>query len=303
MNEEQNEEVKSVDNDIKALEEEFEIKKNELERLQQKKVKSEKYFMGMRSTVELIEDKKEHLNEVIEDLKEWERNRKQEEDDVVEMAGQVEEIKEEIRILKEECKIKRTNYLNEIERIKQSLNDKEKLDTINAITKQYEKEVAKIDVLKEAFGKRKRVLREIEKKIDEIPGKYELQQYHRQLVYLSIQTSVTLIDTRYYYEAYNCLVEVRNVYNNQIKNIQSITNGLPTIKNTKGIQQLIESIIQVNTSLQTMLDKEQTSLKEKEINVKDLTLKLEEISYKETEFYALVKQFEKEIILNEKNRK
>ncbi|BFU24155.1 hypothetical protein EHI8A_012620 [Entamoeba histolytica HM-1:IMSS-B] len=290
-----------VDEDeTKQLEEEVIQKRKELETLKEKKDKAEKYFKGMRSTVEALEAEKEEIEEQINEIQSTEKEEAKEEQEIVIKANEVEEVKEEIRKFKEDCKVKHDYYIETINTIKSSIEDKDKLAAIEKIETQHQKEMAKIELLEHALGERKRNLKHIEKEIDAVPGKFELQQYQKQLIYLSIQTSVTLVDTRYYYEMYNYMTEVKELYKGELNNLENITKGMDGVKNNKTLQSLLESIIKANNSLEGMIIKEQKSLRQSEENSQNISIKLQEISRKETEFYELVKKFEDEISLNEK---
>ena len=169
-----------------------------------------------------------------------------------------------------------------------------------AIKKQYEEDVGKMNKLKLLAARRAREIANLERKIDEYPGRAELTQYQRRFVELASQVLTKLRETKQYYTFYNTLDDTKLYMAKEVKLLESVNENYTTVQaSTKGKEQLIAQMTGIVESLTQNLEKMQSREareKENRDKLKETQLSLYE---KERAYYKAVKDYETECSKNE----
>lgn len=157
-----------------------------------------------------------------------------------------------------------------------------------------------MEKLKLLTARRAREIANLERKIDEYPGRAELTQYQRRFVELASQVLTKLRETKQYYTFYNTLDDTKLYMTKEVKLLESVNENFTTVANSsKGKEQLIAQMKGIVESLTMNRDKLQDrQAREKETRDK---LKEEQLSLvdKERAYYKAVKDYETECSKNE----
>jgi len=196
---------------------------------------------------------------------------------------------DQMKFLKEEI-----NKLNNVE------PDDEELQRIKAIEAAHQEALENVEQLRQAFAKKNREIASLQRKIDEVPSRTELQQYQRMFVELYDQVSAKLIETKKYYNSYNTLNDTKNSLQKEVSILNSIESGYAAKqvnaknkeKMLESLQIIIDQVAQNLTKAKTKLDEEN---KRKDALNKDYLSSVEV----EREYYKLTKDFQIECTKNE----
>lgn len=96
----------------------------------------------------------------------------------------------------------------------------------------------------------------VQRQIDEIPSRSELQQYQLQLMELYDQIAVKLTETRKYFQTYNALDDTQTFLTKEISILNSVyDNYRPAMKSEKSKEKLLEQLKVIISSVEANLDK------------------------------------------------
>lgn len=165
----------------------------------------------------------------------------------------------------------------------------------------HEKDLDRLVEHRQALGKKIRDIAMVERKIDEIPSRSELQQYQLQLVELYEQVAAKLTETRKYYHNYNTLNAILSYLTREISLINSINeNYKPAIKNKKNADSFLQSLEEVIVIAEQNLTKTDQKIVEEKQQLNDTNISYQNLVKKERTYHKLLKEFEVECERNEK---
>ena len=88
---------------------------------------------------------------------------------------------------------------------------------LQVVEETYQSDRAKLQEIRQLAAKKNREIAMVQRKIDEIPSRTELQQYQRQFVELYEQVSSKFTETRKYYNSYNTLNDTRQFLQKEVR--------------------------------------------------------------------------------------
>lgn len=88
---------------------------------------------------------------------------------------------------------------------------------LQLVEETYQSDRAKLQEIRQLAAKKNREIAMVQRKIDEIPSRTELQQYQRQFVELYEQVSSKFTETRKYYNSYNTLNDTRQFLQKEVR--------------------------------------------------------------------------------------
>jgi uncharacterized coiled-coil DUF342 family protein len=88
---------------------------------------------------------------------------------------------------------------------------------LQLVDETYQSDRAKLQEIRQLAAKKNREIAMVQRKIDEIPSRTELQQYQRQFVELYEQVSSKFTETRKYYNSYNTLNDTRQFLQKEVR--------------------------------------------------------------------------------------
>eukprot|EP00038_Savillea_parva_P010196 m.188551 g.188551 ORF g.188551 m.188551 type:complete len:623 (-) comp17477_c0_seq1:27-1895(-) len=216
------------------------------------------------------------------------------------LIGLNDALKTQEKGFKASCQAEMTKLESDIERMEGSGVEIMDDERTQAIKKQYEEDVGKMNKLKLLAARRAREIANLERKIDEYPGRAELTQYQRRFVELASQVLTKLRETKQYYTFYNTLDDTKLYMAKEVKLLESVNENYTTVQaSTKGKEQLIAQMTGIVESLTQNLEKMQSREareKENRDKLKETQLSLYE---KERAYYKAVKDYETECSKNE----
>ncbi len=199
-----------------------------------------------------------------------------------------------------ECKNKRISWLAKIEKLKAELPESGRSREEEEILTAYDKDVERMAAMKSALAKRARLIVLVERKIDEIPSRIELQQYQRQFVELVDQVGNKFVETRRYFNAYNTLESTKSFLQKEVSILNSIYDNYKTAMNSRSSRDVfMNSLAEILKSVTQSLEKAETKLNNEKDSKTKISDKFSALVDRERTFYKLTKEFQEECKKNE----
>lgn len=132
----------------------------------------------------------------------------------------------------------------------------------------------------------------VQRKIDEIPSRTELQQYQRQFVELYEQVSSKFTETRKYYNSYNTLNDTKQFLQKEVSILNSIDeNYKAAVSSKQNKEKLAESLKNIIAGVQKNVVKVEARLAEEKQKKDRLNADYMSALEKEREYYKMTKEF------------
>eukprot|EP00041_Stephanoeca_diplocostata_P021100 m.485309 g.485309 ORF g.485309 m.485309 type:complete len:618 (-) comp21733_c0_seq2:2285-4138(-) len=169
-----------------------------------------------------------------------------------------------------------------------------------AIAKQYADDQEKLKKIKMLAARRTREIANLHRKIDEFPGRAELNQYQRRFVELASQVLTKLRETKQFYTLYNCLDDTKLYLAKEVKLLESVQESYTIAgTSTKSKNQLLEQMTTIVQSLSDNYNKLVDRQGKEQSKRDDLSSVLQSLVEKERQYYKSVKDYETECSKNE----
>eukprot|EP01102_Stenamoeba_stenopodia_P011097 TRINITY_DN3394_c0_g3_i1.p1 TRINITY_DN3394_c0_g3~~TRINITY_DN3394_c0_g3_i1.p1 ORF type:complete len:618 (-),score=210.90 TRINITY_DN3394_c0_g3_i1:96-1949(-) len=193
------------------------------------------------------------------------------------------------------CKRQLAELTQKTQKLKDAAPDEEVEERRRLIQETHAKDTEKLTRIRQLLAKKNRDIQLIERSIDEIPSRVELQQYQRMFVELYEQVHLKLIETRQYYISYNTLEDSRNYLSKEVSILKSIDDNYQVVmKNKANKDKFLESLQQILTSVTQNLEKVDQKLKDEKVKKDKLNEKYMFLIEKERGFYKSTKEFQEE---------
>jgi len=267
-----------------------------------------KSLKGQLQEVEASFQKKSGMNHRIqEELDKYEAQITPENKDDVAMLRSLlilnESLKKQEEQFRANCKAQLAALKEKIAELQNEIPSEDELERIGVIRDSYAKELDRLQKIKAALAKRIRDIKLIERKIDEIPSRSELQQYQMQFLELYDQVAGKLIETRKYYNTYNILDDTRDFLAKEIGILNSVNNLYKTAMKAKDTKaKLVEELSKILNNVDGYIKKTQTSWDNETENLRKVTENYLALVERERTYHQNVKDFAEECRKNEKLR-
>lgn len=153
---------------------------------------------------------------------------------------------------------------------------------------------------KQALGKKMRDIAMVERMIDEIPSRSELQQYQLQFQELYGQVSSKLNETRKYFQNYNTLSSTMTYLEKEISLINSIHDIFQTAMKSKSNKaKFLEQLLGILSSVNSNLSKTEQKLTDEKQMLHELSNQHMVLVERERAYHKAAKEFELECSKNE----
>lgn len=193
------------------------------------------------------------------------------------------------------CKRQLAELTQKTQKLKDAAPDEEVEERRRLIQETHAKDTEKLTRIRQLLAKKNRDIQLVERSIDEIPSRVELQQYQRMFVELYEQVHLKLIETRQYYISYNTLEDSRNYLSKEVSILKSIDDNYQVVmKNKANKDKFLESLQQILTSVTQNLEKVDQKLKDEKVKKDKLNEKYMFLIEKERGFYKATKEFQEE---------
>jgi len=212
-----------------------------------------------------------------------------------------ENLKKQDEQFRQNCKMQLHSLNEKIKGIQDADPGVLETDRDRVVRETHEKDLNRLVEHRQNLGKKIRDIAMVERKIDEIPSRSELQQYQLQLVELYEQVAAKLTETRKYYHNYNTLNATLSYLTREVSLINSINDNyasaMKSKKNKEAFVQSLESVVEIAD--QNLARTDQKISEEKE-NLNRTNNEHQQLINKERSYHKLVKDFEVECERNEK---
>jgi hypothetical protein len=164
----------------------------------------------------------------------------------------------------------------------------------------YTEDEARLKEARLLAAKRNRDLVAIERKIDDIPSRSELQQYQRAFAELYEQVAAQLTETRKYFNTYNMCSEEKGFFAKEVSLLGSIQDNFKAALSTEANRaKFIASLENILAGVAANLDKKSAALAQEKKQVDEASARHVELVEKERAYYRAAKEFEDECRKNE----
>jgi len=211
-----------------------------------------------------------------------------------------ESLKTQEAAFKASCKKQKADLEKKIEELKKAEPTEEESERKRRIAETYQSDLVTLQQMKQRAAIATREIQLLERKIDEIPGRSELQQYQRQFVELYEQIASKLVETRQYYTSYNTLDDTRNFLSKESSILLSVQeNYKPAMSSKSNRDKFLDSLQTILKSVNQNLEKTLTKLTEEKANRDKLNENYIELVERERAFAKATKEFQEECRKNE----
>ncbi|KNC48946.1 coiled-coil domain containing 93 [Thecamonas trahens ATCC 50062] len=162
----------------------------------------------------------------------------------------------------------------------------------------------KLDRLRAAYAKKIRDIALVERKIDELPSRAELNQYQRRFVELYELVASKHIETKRFYATFNTLTSVHEYLDKEVEYVESIAESYRAVfkvkkPKSKAKAQFVAHVEELANSLGSILERAKDQAANEKANRDGLNaLYLKQVDI-ERKYFQAVKAFEKECGKNE----
>ncbi|XP_076328201.1 coiled-coil domain-containing protein 93-like isoform X2 [Tachypleus tridentatus] len=213
-----------------------------------------------------------------------------------------ENLKHQEQEFRSQCKEELVRLQTQVDSLKSSTQDgsTEDLERAQLIERQYSVDKEKFQKIRMLLAKKNREIASLQRKIDEVPSRAELNQYQRRFIELYNQVSARHRETKQFYTLYNTLDDTRMYLNKEVNLLNSILDNFTEAMSssaTKGqfltqFEQIVEGIRQ--NRLKVEKKKQVDKMKRDQLN--DQYLDLVE---KQRLYFKTVRDFKEECRKNE----
>eukprot|EP01087_Luapelamoeba_hula_P010207 TRINITY_DN2697_c0_g1_i3.p1 TRINITY_DN2697_c0_g1~~TRINITY_DN2697_c0_g1_i3.p1 ORF type:complete len:517 (+),score=151.95 TRINITY_DN2697_c0_g1_i3:429-1979(+) len=201
------------------------------------------------------------------------------------------------------CKKELEELHAEIARLKRSVSGEdqdEEDEEKKRVEEAHAEETAKVKKGKQLIAQKVRDIGLLERKIDDVPSRSELQQYQKMFIELFEKIQAKLIETRKYYNSYNTLTDTKKFLENEVSILNSIeTNYKDAVASKENKEKLLQSIKGIIASVKSTLEKVETKLVEEKGKKDALNAAYQAAVERERLFYKMTKDFLVECAKNE----
>jgi len=209
-----------------------------------------------------------------------------------------ENLKNQESLFRNSCKRQLTAFTTMTQKLKDQKPDEAQQVRQNLIKETYHSDQLKLSKIQQQASKKTRDIVLIERKIDEIPSRAELQQYQRMFVELYEQVHSRLTETRQYYITYNTLNDTKSFLEKEISILKSIDDNYATAMTSNKVR-FQESLSNILESVSQSLKKVEQKLKEEKEIRDNLNQKYLGLVEKERSYFKSAKDFQEECAKNE----
>eukprot|EP00013_Stygamoeba_regulata_P002854 CAMPEP_0177630796 /NCGR_PEP_ID=MMETSP0447-20121125/1401_1 /TAXON_ID=0 /ORGANISM="Stygamoeba regulata, Strain BSH-02190019" /LENGTH=575 /DNA_ID=CAMNT_0019132225 /DNA_START=99 /DNA_END=1826 /DNA_ORIENTATION=+ len=216
------------------------------------------------------------------------------------LLTQNEKLKGQEAAFRANCKRQLVELQAKTEQLENKQPEDEDLARVQIIEETYERDVEQLTRMKQIAAKKMRDIQMVERKMDEIPSRTELQQYQRMFVELYEQVHAKLVETRKYYSTYNTLEDTRNLLSREVSILNSVHDKYPTAMGSRQNQEkLLQSLRQILESVNANLIKVEQKLKDEKKSRDELNQKYVQLVERERMYYKAAKRFQQECLKND----
>eukprot|EP01094_Clydonella_sp_ATCC50884_P011783 TRINITY_DN2161_c0_g1_i1.p1 TRINITY_DN2161_c0_g1~~TRINITY_DN2161_c0_g1_i1.p1 ORF type:complete len:669 (+),score=247.33 TRINITY_DN2161_c0_g1_i1:93-2009(+) len=210
-----------------------------------------------------------------------------------------ESLKKQEEQFREDCKVQLTEMKARIEQLQNMAPSEEEQGRRALIQETHEKDSEKTVRYRQALAKKKRDIALVERKMDEIPSRSELQQYQSQFMELYEQVAVKLIETRKYYQMYNTLDDTLTFLSKEISILNSIHDNWKTAMKGKSMKEkFLEQLGGIVGSVDNFMKKTEDKLEEHRDNYRAVSSQYNKLVERERAFIKATKEFQEECTKN-----
>jgi len=179
--------------------------------------------------------------------------------------------------------------------------DDDELGRIKEIEETYETECDLLNEARALAAKKSREITLVQRQIDEVPSRGELQQYQKQFIELYEQMRTKETETRKYIGTYNTLTDTRDFLQKEVSILNSIDSQYKlALKSEKNKELLRDSLVKITAGVNESLAKVEAKLKVEKQKKDGLNAEYLKGLEEEREYYALTKDFAEQCIRNQK---
>ncbi|XP_062517530.1 coiled-coil domain-containing protein 93-like [Corticium candelabrum] len=213
-----------------------------------------------------------------------------------------ESLKQQEKHFKAHCKEEMSRLQKEIQRLESGddFGDPEERQRLEMISSQYEVDRAKFQKIRLLLARRNREIALLQRKIDEVPSRTELNQYQRRFIELFNQMAATLTETKKFYTLYNTLDDKKLYLQKEVSLLNSIHDNFHTAMSSaankeqflKQFEVIVEGIKQNKAKVEERKVKERARRDE----LQDSYTQLQQ---QQRQYYKMVRDFQEECSKNE----
>jgi hypothetical protein len=164
-----------------------------------------------------------------------------------------------------------------------------------------EREVGKLNEMREALAKKNADVARAERAIDDVPSRIELQQYQRQFIELYGQVAARLVETRRHFNTYNMLEDTRAYLEKAVSIFGSILTTYPeTRKNKSNRAEFEKSLDSIVESVMASLKKANGKASDAKQTKNSLADEAQRLLELERTYLKTAKEFQEACVENER---
>ena len=205
---------KAIENEEKKLDKTKEDMNAALKTLEEEKASYEELIENQKATIEAIEElerEEQGQNKVILDK-------------LRSLVAMNESIKRQEQEFKAHCKEEMVQLQENIEKLKDEMTSDgtEESERYKIVIEQLERDKEKLQKIRLLAAKRNRDIASLQWKIDDVPGRAELNQYQQRFIELYNQVAATHKETKQFYTLYNTLDDTKLYLEKEVNLLNSI---------------------------------------------------------------------------------
>jgi chromosome segregation ATPase len=203
-----------------------------------------------------------------------------------------ESLKKQEQDFRQTCKKQLQELQGMIHALKHQSPDDDEVKRLQLVDETYQSDKAKLQEIRQLAAKKNREIAMVQRKIDEIPSRTELQQYQRQFVELYEQVSSKFTETRKYYNSYNTLNDTRQFLQKEASILLSIDENYKTAVSSKqNKERLVESLKGIIEGVNKNVTKVEAKLADEKQRKDLLDADYKSALEKERDYYKMTKEF------------
>jgi len=280
-----------------------------IERLKERLAEEIQPFKELRNQLKALEaqleEKVSRNNSVIAEMEEFDRMVTPDNKETVETLRSLiyllENLKRQQKIFETNCTQQYAYLKRKIEELANSPIDEAQVERLASVTEMHEKTTQSLIRNRQALNKKIRDIKMVERQMDEIPSRAELQQYQLQFIELYEQVASKFTETKKYFQSYNRLEDSRSYLDREIGLLNSIHDNYKiAMKSDKTKGTLVEQIRSILTTVDSNLEKKKRALNEDKQTLHELNEQYAQLVERERTYYKVTKDFEEECVNNRK---
>jgi hypothetical protein len=295
---------KQISNQLKKT---IENQKNEFLNLKKEYDSLNKKKLELKEELEKYEG---HNEKVENKIQEFEKEQEGEEDSIKELKNLV-NLNESLKQQENEFKLNCSNQLNEFKKMIKEFELNESSEEFSKFKKMEETNeiyFEKLKKIKKLSSKKNREISLVQRKIDNIPTRTELNQYEKRFKELYEQIVLKLEETRKYYDIYNTESEIFDYMKKEMSLLTAINEGFEKTIGKKSISKeyknwLIDtskkSVDAVNQS-KSLVEKNFEKVSKKKDSTQE---QYNQLVTNQRSYFSTLKEFQDECTKNEKLNK